>query len=248
MGDFIPNLVWSMPLKRNLFNIFLIRESSMLYRWFLLIAFVLNFNQAGFADKMPHEFFNLYQKLDLQDKLSYEVFELSLKGFQKIKNEYDTNKSLLTIIDFSKPSTRKRLFIIDLHNKKLLYSSLVAHGRNSGEKYARKFSNRAGSLQSSLGFFITSNTYYGKHGYSLRLKGLEKSINDMAEKRTIVIHKADYVSRDFIRRYGRLGRSWGCPALPNENAYRIINLIKEGSCLFIYGRDKEYLKKSKYIR
>jgi hypothetical protein len=210
----------------------------------LLLA-VLN---PGFTKESPQQLQRLYNELHLQDKLSYKIFEISVNGFQKIKEKYNINKSLLTIIDYSKPSTEKRMFVIDLANKKLLHSSLVAHGRNSGENFARKFSNRSGSLQSSIGFFITSRTYYGKHGYSLRLKGLEKGINDKAEKRTIVIHKADYVSSEFIRRYGRLGRSWGCPALSNQDSKEVIDLIKEGSCLFIYGEDKNYLTKSSYVR
>lgn len=215
---------------------------------FLFIISVFLLFQTGFARKSPQEFHKLYSELNLQNKISYKVFEISLKGFQEVKEETNINKSLLTIIDYSKPSTEERMFIIDLAAKKLLHSSLVAHGRNSGENYAHKFSNRSGSLQSSLGFFITSRTYYGKHGYSLRLKGLEKGINDKAEKRTIVIHKANYVSRDFIQRYGRLGRSWGCPALPSKDAKQVIDLIKEGSCLFIYGEDKNYLIKSTFIR
>ena len=144
------------------------------------------------------------------------------------------NKKVLTLIDFSKPSTEERLFIIDVENRKLLFQTFVAHGKNSGVNIATRFSNRSGSLKSSLGFFITAETYYGKHGYSLRLDGMEKGINDNARKRAIVVHGAKYVSDDFIRKYNRLGRSWGCPAVSDDLSKEIIDLIKDGSCLFIY--------------
>jgi len=163
------------------------------------------------------------------------------------KEQVLKDESLITIIDFSKPSTEERLFVIDLTDKKILYSSLVAHGKNSGWNIPDKFSNISGSLMSSLGFFLTSDTYFGKHGYSLRLKGLESPFNDKAEDRAIVIHKARYVSRDFIKKYGRLGRSWGCPALPVKSARTIIDEIKSGTCLFIYAEDDEYLSNSKFL-
>jgi hypothetical protein len=209
---------------------------------------MIGFLYSADVEQSSQNYKRLYEELKLQDDLSYKVFELSIKGYDKIKDRLGLDKEILTIIDYSKPSTQKRLFLIDLRNKKVLYKSLVAHGKNSGNNFARKFSNRSGSLQSSLGFYVTSHTYFGKHGYSLRLKGLESGINDKAEKRTIVIHKADYVSRRFIERYGRLGRSWGCPALPNENSKEIIDIIKDGTCLFIYGEDENYFRKSFFVR
>jgi hypothetical protein len=215
-------------------------------RLFIIVIFAVSMQIAAARD-VSQQYKHLYDELNLQNKLSYEVFEISLKGFHKIKEKFSIDKSIITIIDYSKPSTEKRFFLIDLLNKKILYSSLVAHGRNSGGNVAHVFSNRSGSLQSSLGFYITSHTYYGKHGYSLRLKGLEKGINDKAEQRTIVIHKADYVSNNFIKKYGRLGRSWGCPALPNSISKQIIDLIKDGTCLFIYGKNKNYLKRSSFL-
>jgi hypothetical protein len=170
-------------------------------------------------------------------------------GFNQLqKNNILKDESIITIIDFSKPSTEERLFVIDLENKKILHSSLVAHGKNSGWDVANKFSNISGSLMSSLGFYLTSDTYYGKHGYSLRLKGLEAIFNDKAEDRAIVIHKAGYVSEQFIKKYGRLGRSWGCPALPVRSARTIIDEIKSGTCLFIYAEDENYLKNSKLLK
>ncbi len=129
------------------------------------------------------------------------------------------------------------MFVIDLKKEKLLFNTLVAHGKNSGVQYAEVFSNKNRSLMSSPGFYSTAETYFGKHGYSLKLDGLEEGINDHARERLIVIHGADYVSDDFIKMYGRIGRSWGCPALPIKHTEEVINLIKEGSCLYIHADD-----------
>jgi hypothetical protein len=187
----------------------------------------------------------LYQECDLETILSFDIFKLAMTGMEKIKGLQ--NKKIITIIDFSKPSTKERFFVIDLKNKLILYKTLVAHGRNSGENMADSFSNNSESLKSSLGFFLTGETYVGKHGYSLKLDGLEPGINDNARQRTIVIHGADYVSASFARQYGRLGRSWGCPALPVDNSREIIDKISQGSCLFIYGDDPDYPKASKIL-
>lgn len=190
----------------------------------------------------------IYEKIGIEKKLDWEIFKLSMIGFKRLqKNNLIQDESIITIIDFSKPSTEERLFVLDLENKKILYSSLVAHGKNSGWNMANEFSNKSGSLMSSIGFFLTSNTYYGKHGYSLKLKGLESPFNDKAEDRAIVIHKARYVSKKFIKKYGRLGRSWGCPALPVESAGKIIDGIKSGTCLFIYAKNEDYLLNSKLL-
>ena len=151
---------------------------------------------------------------------------------------------MLSVVDFSKSGKEKRFFVIDLKKREILYRSLVAHGKNSGSNYAHRFSNVPESNTSSLGFYITNETYWGKHGLSLRLDGKEKSINDNARKRDIVIHGADYVSEDFIRARGHLGRSFGCPALPIENTKAIIETIKNKSCLFIYYPDRNYLNSS----
>ena len=167
--------------------------------------------------------------------VSFEVFNTAITGLNQIKAP--VKKNLITIIDFSKPSTENRFFVIDIESRHLLYSCLVAHGKNSGENYADSFSNEPESLKSSLGFFLTAETYNGAHGYSLCIDGLEKGINDNAREREIVIHGADYVSYEFIKKYGRLGRSWGCPALPAELLKSIIDKISGGTCLFIYGKD-----------
>ncbi|MBN2484665.1 MAG: murein L,D-transpeptidase catalytic domain family protein [Bacteroidales bacterium] len=170
-----------------------------------------------------------------ESKLSPEAFRIAYEGFKRLEKEKQLkNDSLITIIDFSKPSYEERLFIFDLKNTKLVYKSLVAHGKNSGEVYAGAFSNNPQSYQSSLGLYLTLGTYNGRHGYSLRLKGLDKGINDKAMKRAIVIHGAEYASQSYISRHGRLGRSFGCPALPYDMSEIIIDLIKNGSCLYIY--------------
>jgi hypothetical protein len=176
------------------------------------------------------------------DLPSEEIFALAYSGWQKMDEELKS--PLLTIIDFSLPSTERRLWIIDLSEKTILLNSVVAHGRNSGELMASKFSNRPESFQSSLGFYKTGETYIGKHGYSLRLDGLEKGVNDQARNRAIVIHGADYANEAFARTNGRLGRSLGCPALPSELSSEVIDLIKDGSLLFIFGIDDNYLKQS----
>lgn len=174
-----------------------------------------------------------------------EVFEYAVKGWEQL--ESNISNQLITIIDFSLPSTEKRLWVIDPINKLVLVNSVVSHGRNSGELYATNFSNKPSSYKSSLGFYKTAETYHGKHGLSLRLDGLEKGFNDLARPRAIVIHGADYAREEFISAAGRLGRSLGCPALPSELSKEVIELIKEGSLLFIYGEDQNYLSNSKLI-
>ncbi len=188
----------------------------------------------------------LYSDLNDSD-LKYEIFEVALKGFLKLKSTQKIdNIKLLTIVDFSKSSNENRFFVIDTQTKKIVYKSLVAHGRNSGYEFATKFSNKMSSYQSSLGFYKTAETYSGKHGFSLRLDGLEFS-NSNARSRAIVIHGAEYVSKAFIKKNGKLGRSLGCPSLPKTNSKEIIDTIKNGSCLFIYSKEASYLSKSKLL-
>ncbi|MES2733250.1 MAG: murein L,D-transpeptidase catalytic domain family protein [Bacteroidota bacterium] len=192
----------------------------------------------------------LYKQLQLSKLgLKPEVFEKALLGWKAMAEQHLLNKSrLLSIVDLSQSSTHKRLYIIDMEKEKVAYHTYVAHGRNSGEEYARAFSNTPESFQSSLGFYLTGETYQGKHGFSLRLKGLEQGINHLAEERSIVMHGANYVSEAFIKQTGRLGRSQGCPAVCEALSTPIINLIKQGSCLFIYYPDTQYLKKSHLLR
>lgn len=193
----------------------------------------------------PDKIAALYHECRLDSMLSDKVFRLAIAGFDKIEGL--RNRKIITIIDYSKPSVTERLFVIDLASKSVLYRSLVAHGKNSGENEALSFSNDDGSLKSCLGFFITSSTYKGKNGYSLRLDGIEKGINDNARQRAIVIHGAAYVSNSYISLYGRPGRSWGCPVLPLSVSKEIIDTISDGSCLFIYGDDPSYLKTSAIV-
>lgn len=186
---------------------------------------------------------SLYNGMQLDGIVNYTAFEQAYIGYNKIQEK---NKNIITLIDFSKPSTQERLYVLDMKEKKLLYKSLVSHGRNSGENYATSFSNENGSYKSSLGFYLTENTYQGKNGYSLILNGLEKGINDRAKERAIVIHGAPYSNPSVIAS-GRLGRSQGCPALPQALSRPIINTIKGGSLLYIYADDKKYLAQSSIL-
>ena len=180
----------------------------------------------------------LYADMQLDSMVDYTAFEQAITGAQAIERR---NKDIITLIDFTKPSTEERLYVLDIRHKRLLFSSLVSHGKNSGGNYATSFSNENGSLKSSLGFFLTENTYQGKNGYSLVLNGLEKGINDHAKERAIVIHGAAYSNPSVIASSGRLGRSFGCPALPQAVSKPIINTIKGGSLLFIYANNQNYL-------
>lgn len=199
------------------------------------------------SDKVSSESQSLFREIKLDQVLDYQVFELALNGYNNLKDNLK-KKDILTIVDFSLPSSEKRMFVIDLKNKKLLYHTIVSHGVKSGELYATKFSNRNGSHQSSLGFYITENTYNGGNGYSLVINGMEKNINDQAKNRAVVIHGADYCSEKVIKQTGRLGRSYGCPALPRELNGPIINTIKEGSLLFIYAENNAYLAQSRILK
>jgi hypothetical protein len=165
---------------------------------------------------------------------SLSSFEMAFKGFQDLKNAGLIEKDILTIIDFSLSSNKKRLWIIDMASHKVLYHTLVSHGKNSGDEFANNFSNVLGSEKSSLGFYATGETYIGKNGYSLKIDGLSGDLNNKARERAVVIHAADYVSYHFINQNGKLGRSQGCPALPKDLNKEIIDLIKNKSCLFIY--------------
>ncbi len=163
-----------------------------------------------------------------------ESFTKALQAFNKLQENGKIKKNILTLVDFSLSSKENRLWVIDLNKNLILFQSLVAHGKNSGNEFAEKFSNKGESHQSSLGLYLTGETYMGKHGYSLRLDGQEKGINSNARDRAIVIHGADYVSENFIKQHGRLGRSFGCPSLPSEVSKEIIDLIKDKSCLYVY--------------
>ncbi len=177
-----------------------------------------------------------------------DILSLGIKGYLKLKAEGNMPEGKpLTVIDFSLPSSEKRMWIINMKDGVILHFGHVSHGRNSGDLMAQKFSNKNSSFMSSLGFYLTAETYQGKHGYSLRLDGLEPGFNDNARERAIVIHGADYAREDFIKQTGRLGRSLGCPALPQEITTEIIDLIKDRSVIFIYGKDDNYLNQSQIL-
>jgi hypothetical protein len=186
---------------------------------------------------------SLYEQLADED-LDFKAFQTALKGFVKLQLEDRIeNTTYLTVIDMSRSANEHRFFLINLSEKKIEHKSRVAHGRNSGGEYAKSFSNTEGSFKTSLGFYKTAETYHGKHGLSLRLDGLEQS-NNNARDRAIVIHAADYVSQKFIAKYGRLGRSLGCPSLPEKDFEKIVHRIKEGTLLFIYYPEESYLSSS----
>jgi hypothetical protein len=206
----------------------------------------------GNADSVtpqPAGKFMFLQPADSSEFPPLHLLQTALAGYELLVEEKSINRpEVITIIDFSLQSDRERLWVIDLHQGKVLYHCLVSHGRNSGELVAENFSNTPGSYESSPGFYVTGETYIGRHGLSLTLDGLETGINDKARARAIVIHGADYVSDDFIRAHGRLGRSQGCPAVPVELSEDIIKTIKGGSCLFIYAPIPGYKSNSQIIR
>ena len=203
----------------------------------------------NFSPKNPAE--EIYRQLQFTDeKLNFEVFEKAFLGFQNLKKsgKLQPTARILSVCDFSLSSTRKRLWVIDLDEKKILFNSLVAHGKGTGEEFAMNFSNTMDSHQSSLGFYVTEQTYNGDNGYSMRLFGMDRGYNDAALERCIVMHGADYVSEKFIKSEKRLGRSWGCPAVPRDLAKPIINTIKNRTCLFIYYPDQNYLSSSQWLK
>lgn len=180
--------------------------------------------------------FSVYDSLHLDAAgLSREAFEYARKGWEKLMQQGRLNNtSVLAIADFSQPSSNKRLYILDLKEYKVLFQTLVAHGKNSGKELATSFSNKPSSNKSSPGFYITGETYTGKNGYSLKLQGLERGINDNAYNRAIVIHGASYVNQAYVENQGYIGRSQGCPAVPKKEARPIINTLRDNSCFFIY--------------
>ncbi|HJC94934.1 MAG TPA: murein L,D-transpeptidase catalytic domain family protein [Candidatus Phocaeicola gallinarum] len=183
----------------------------------------------------------LYRSMQLEGVVNWKAFRQAVAGYEKIEGR---KRDILTLIDFSKPSTEERLYVFDMKKHRLLFSSVVSHGKNSGNNYATSFSNEYGSYKSSLGFYLTESTYQGKNGYSLILNGLEKGINDRARERAIVVHGAAYADPSVVARGGRLGRSFGCPALPPKLSRPIIDAIKGGSVMYIYADASDYLAHS----
>lgn len=224
------------------------------------ISWISNHNSEGFIAHRIGSFFTglgmaptsstahtaMYDSLDLDEKgLSEDVFNHAMQGYDKMKEEGTLpNSSVITIIDFDQPSYKKRMYIIDLDTKEILFNTWAAHGKNTGREVAQSFSNTPNSYKSSLGFYVTNNTYYGSKGYSLKLVGLEQNLNSNAMNRAIVLHGAAYVSQAFIDAQGYIGRSHGCPAVSQELNKPIIEKIKNGSLMFIYA--KTYKPSSKF--
>jgi len=204
---------------------------------------------ANLSRSMHEQAMEVYESGDLQKYgLSRRAFEFAWKGYQYLLKKGKVQKrDVLSICDFSQSSRKKRLYVIDVNERKMLLNTYVAHGRKSGGEFASSFSNSPESHKSSLGFYVTRTTYFGEHGISLKIDGLEKGINDRAFARHIVIHGSDYVGDSFIENNPFSGRSFGCPAVPEEDIENLVTTIKDGSCLFIYHPSRLYLKKSKIL-
>lgn len=194
---------------------------------------VMKFNQVAF---------NLYSYMNLQETgLKFEVFDKALTGYYNMKHKGQvSDKPIITIIDYTKSSNEKRLWVVDVDKKELLFNTYVSHGRNSGQEYAEYFSNENESYMTSIGFYVTDNTYYGKHGLSLKLEGLDEGFNTNARDRCIVMHGAEYATEDFIEQAGRLGRSLGCPAVPMEQHDEIIRAVMGGTALYAHAAFDAY--------
>lgn len=206
----------------------------------LIFIFTISFFSFGIDIKKEYLDLNLPKS-----EISYELFEKAYVGYLQIPNK---NPDKLVIIDYTKPSSEKRFYVIDFLQKKLIFSSRVAHSKNSGVEVPIIFSDEPNSYRSSLGFFITLDKYDGKYGVSLRLRGLEKNINSNAERRAIVLHGGEIVEDEYIEKYGFAGRSLGCPVLPRKEIENVIELIKDGTVIFVYGDDEEYLKNSIFLK
>lgn len=193
----------------------------------------------------------VYEQIDFSSKtaMDFDVFEKAYQGYAALKHEgkLSDNKDILTVCDMSKSSKEYRLWVIDMTSKKVLINDYVAHGQGSGDEFATQFSNRNNSHQSSLGFYVTGDTYIGGHGLSLRLHGMDKGYNNAAYERAIVVHGARYVCDDFVAGQGRLGRSWGCPAVSEKISAKLIETIKDGTCMFIYYPHQKYLQASYWL-
>ncbi|ULQ52225.1 murein L,D-transpeptidase catalytic domain family protein [Flavihumibacter fluvii] len=204
---------------------------------------------AGFSAQVMQEADSMYKQLNLAEKgLSKKAFIYGWKGYRILQKKGFLQRSeVLSICDFSQSSRHKRLYIIDVEQKVLLVNTFVAHGRNSGGEFARQFSNKPQSRQSSLGFYVTRQTYFGEHGLSLRIDGIERGFNDRANARNIVVHGSDYLGGSFLENNPFNGRSYGCPAVPGDESQYIIDAIKNGTCMFIYHPTKKYLSTSRII-
>lgn len=213
-----------------------------------LISFLMLTSFVGHTHVNNNEPIIIHSTLSEKLKINSKAVLLAMKGYEKLKQLGKiANQRYLTIADMSMASNHPRLYIIDMEKQELLLKTFVSHGKNSGLLFAKQFSNSLGSFQSSLGFYVTGKPYQGKHGKSLVLKGMESGINDKAEQRAIVLHGADYANQGFVNQQGYLGRSLGCPAVPNNQVEAIIKAIQGASCLFVYAENKNYLQNSKLL-
>lgn len=183
---------------------------------------------------------------EIAPDINPKALKLALNAYTNANARGTVKKPVLTVIDYSLPSSKQRMWIFDIKNERLLYHTYVAHGRNSGDAKAHHFSNKSSSKETSLGTYVTKDTYMGSKGLSLNLIGLEKGFNDNAYNRRVVIHGAWYVEPDFIKKSGQAGRSWGCPSIAKTMAKPVINTIKDGSVVFAYYPDSYYLNHSGY--
>jgi hypothetical protein len=210
------------------------------------VAYSLVKTSTSTLDSISSVYFSLLK--GRVSKPDYEVFKEAFTGFLDLKAENKLRKNILTIIDFSKSCNLERMWIIDMAKMEVVTLSLVAHGVNSGVEFASRFSNIPSSLQSSIGFFVTGGIFFTTHGMSLILDGAEPGINDKARERGIIMHGATYVSKEFIRQYGTLGRSFGCPAIPMDDHERIIKLLSDKSCIYIHYHDPQYFVSSQLLK
>lgn len=211
-----------------------------------------NVSKSNTVNQQSSEYIqSVYGKINFcqSAKLNPQVFEHAYRGFINLKSsgKLNSTQDIITICDYTLSSNVKRMWIVDLNSNKVLLNTYVAHGQGTGDEFATEFSNKENSHQSSMGFYVTGDTYQGEHGLSLHLHGMDQNYNNAAYQRAIVLHGAHYVSESFIQQHKRLGRSWGCPAVANELAPEIINLIKDGTCLFSFHDDKQYLSSSLWL-
>ena len=245
----------SYPMKMTLAGIFLLITSALTLSFreknpdHRILSAGSSMERPDLSDKKADFIHSIYSSITASgSQLSQQVFEIAFSGFDKLQAQGKLSQdSILTIIDFSKSSREKRMHVVDLKSGRLLFNSVVAHGRNSGDEYAQHFSNQPNSHKSSLGFYVTGGTYSGSNGYSMILNGMEKGFNDKAKDRAIVMHGAAYANENVLHNGKRLGRSFGCPALPEHLNKTVIEKIKGGNCLFIFYPDQQYLNNSKLI-
>lgn len=215
----------------------------------LITLFLLFFSLNSFSSKEGYIRTSIYRELQGLEKPALDLFERAYLGYidLKLNGQVRNGKDILILVDFRLHSTKKRFWLIDLKSKTILHHTYVSHGENSGDDYALEFSNQVDSHKSSLGFYITQETYIGRNGLSLRLQGIEHGFNTNARERYVVLHGADYATPEYIKENGKLGHSEGCPAVPMGEHKKIIELAKDGNVLFIYFPDSEYLEKSNYM-